>query len=134
MSLSSDSATARALPRLATLSLRTSDWWKVRSAFLVEGQRDPRRAEWYHLISKRLAELFPSGVVLGVVDLTACIAMSTTMMGGVSPLEYACGAFEPGRFAWKLENWRAVVPPRAAKGKLGLWDIEGLEVNGDKAI
>ena len=108
----------------------------VQKGFMTEPERRLASLEWVDKgrIPKSLADRFPRGVVLGVVDLVDCIRTGQANSGSFQEVEHWCGDLSPGRFAWKLINWRAVVPPRAAKGKLGLWDIEGLEVNGDKAI
>ncbi|HVB09053.1 MAG TPA: ASCH domain-containing protein [Bacillota bacterium] len=36
----------------------------------------------------------------------------------------AFGDFGPGRWAWVLEDIRPLVPPRPARGRLGLWEID----------
>lgn len=40
-----------------------------------------------------------------------------------SPVEFLCGDYTPGRFAWILEDVRPVEPVRA-KGRLGLWEYK----------
>lgn len=38
-------------------------------------------------------------------------------------VEYKCGLYEVGRYAWVLENVLAIKPIKA-KGKLGIWNFE----------
>ncbi|MFA7454891.1 MAG: DUF4031 domain-containing protein [Desulfobulbaceae bacterium] len=40
----------------------------------------------------------------------------------IADLESACGNFQPGRFAWYLEEVRPLDPPIPARGAPGLWD------------
>ena len=46
----------------------------------------------------------PRGAIIGVVEIVGCREL------------------EPGRFAWKLANPRALKKPIPARGQLGLWN------------
>jgi hypothetical protein len=37
-------------------------------------------------------------------------------------IERATGDWKPGRYAWELQNIKALVEPIPYKGKQGLWD------------
>ena len=38
-------------------------------------------------------------------------------------MEYKCGHYEVGRYAWILEDVE-IIEPIKAKGKLGIWNFE----------
>jgi activating signal cointegrator 1 len=62
------------------------------------------------------------GQAVAIVDLVDCIptaTMTTEQIGTDAPF----GNFQPGRFAWKLENLRAI-EPFAVKGRQGLFNVE----------
>ena len=57
-------------------------------------------------------------------QLVDCIEMDESYieeMKSLHPIEYCCGAYEVGRYAWVLENIE-VIEPIKAKGKLGIWN------------
>ncbi|MEK0184810.1 DNA N-6-adenine-methyltransferase [Microcoleus anatoxicus PTRS2] len=62
----------------------------------------------------------PLGAVVAIADLTDCIEMTSWFIAKVSMTEKALGDFRKGRYAWKLENVRAIEPIPAV-GKQGLW-------------
>ncbi|WP_341740056.1 ASCH domain-containing protein [Microcoleus sp. CAWBG640] len=62
----------------------------------------------------------PLGVVVALADLTDCILMDADFMRTQPDIELSCGDWEVGRYAWKLENVRAI-RPIPATGKQGLW-------------
>jgi hypothetical protein len=72
----------------------------------------------------KLFSLLPRGSVVAVATLVCC--MRTEDVPILPPnrqfLETAFGDFTPRRFAWMLENVRALKEPIPAKGALGLWD------------
>jgi hypothetical protein len=42
----------------------------------------------------------------------------------ITPRERAFGDYTPGRYAWLLKDVRHLPAPMAAKGKLGLWEVD----------
>jgi hypothetical protein len=82
-------------------------------------------------------ENLPFGMAISVVDLSDCIEMTDEFISSQSPHEIACGQWEPGRFAWKLENVQPLSKPVHIKGQQGLWNIpfeqfeQWLPRNGD---
>jgi hypothetical protein len=64
----------------------------------------------------------PFGAIVAIADLTDCIRMTEEFIEQQTDLELSCGFWEPGRFAWKLENVADVVP-EPVRGKQGLWSL-----------
>lgn len=76
---------------------------------------------------KNISEL-PAGAVVAIVELTDCILMTEEFIAAQSETEKACGNWTPNRYAWKLENVRAIEPVTIA-GKQGLWVYNHVESN-----
>lgn len=76
------------------------------------------------LLSKKEKCDFPLGSVVTIADLTDCILMDWEFIKSVSHTEKMCGDWSVGRWAWKLENIRAVEPPIVQRGYQGLWNWE----------
>jgi hypothetical protein len=68
----------------------------------------------------------PTGAIIAISNLIDVVAVEK-VVGQLDWLERACGDYSDGRFAWKLENTKALEKPIPAKGQLGLWefDLEG---------
>lgn len=62
----------------------------------------------------------PRGVLLGAADITDVIPVED-MGKYITPLEYAVGEYDPGRFAWRLENVRVFAQPIPAIGNQKMW-------------
>jgi len=62
----------------------------------------------------------PLGAVVAIAELTDCILMDEDFILKQSSFEQYLGLWEVGRYAWKLENVRAI-KPITATGKQGLW-------------
>lgn len=60
----------------------------------------------------------PRGRMLGIVDLTDC---KPTEALAVDAIDRLCGNFEPGRFAWRLDNPRLFEDPPEVKGRQGFF-------------
>lgn len=75
---------------------------------------------------KGCERIFSLGYIVLKANLTDCIKMDEEFVEKIKqdPDEYAYGFYEPGRFAWKLEDVEILVVPVAAKGKLGIWEVE----------
>ena len=65
----------------------------------------------------------PLGAVVAIASLTDCILMTEGFIAAQTDLERSTGCWEVGRFAWKLENIRAI-DPIPVKGKQGLWNLK----------
>jgi hypothetical protein len=72
------------------------------------------------------------GKVLATCQLTGCHLIGRTVGGaitldGVPPRAFSLeeeefGDYEPGRYAWRLEDVRLLATPVPARGALGLWE------------
>jgi hypothetical protein len=62
------------------------------------------------------------GMAICVANLTECYATQSMTLKQLGTVEPRFGDFTPGRYAWKLENIRPVVP-FSVKGKQGLFDV-----------
>ncbi|MGK7941211.1 MAG: ASCH domain-containing protein [Crocosphaera sp.] len=71
-------------------------------------------------------ESLPLGMALAVVDLTDCVEMTQEFIKAQSETERCCGHWEPGRFAWKLDNVKPLLQPVPIKGKQGLWKCDSM--------
>ena len=67
----------------------------------------------------------PKGMAEGIAicDLTDCVEMTPEFIAQQSQTEILCGDWQPGRYAWKLENIQPITEPFAVKGKQGLFNI-----------
>ncbi|MEQ9486168.1 DnaB-like helicase N-terminal domain-containing protein [Coleofasciculus sp. F4-SAH-05] len=65
--------------------------------------------------------LFPTSRVLAIAKLTDCIFMDESFINEQPDQELAYGLWEPGRYAWKLENIRPLKQTVTGVGALGLW-------------
>ncbi len=63
----------------------------------------------------------PVGSIVAIADLTDCIKMTEKFICSVSELEQKVGHWDIDRFAWKLENIKAI-NPILCKGAQGLWE------------
>ena len=65
----------------------------------------------------------PLGMAIALVNLTDCIKMTDEFIEAQSEHEQLCGHWEPGRFAWKLDDISPISPPISIKGQQGLWNV-----------
>ena len=66
------------------------------------------------------------GHIICRCQLVDCVEMTQNYideMKQINPIEYCCGAYEIGRYAWVLQDIE-VVEPILTKGKLGIWNYE----------
>lgn len=69
----------------------------------------------------------PRGALLGTAILTRSFQIGTSWIGTNCPdtdEDEICGNWEPGRYAWRLEDRRAFAEPIPAKGQQGFWTAE----------
>ncbi len=71
----------------------------------------------------------PRGRMLGIVDLTDCRATEAL---DVDAIDRLCGNFEPGRFAWRLDNPRLFEDPPEVKGRQGFFTWPMAPTNPEK--
>lgn len=64
----------------------------------------------------------PRAVIVAVGDLVE-IVETDSWADKVSQAERDFGDWSPGRYAWRMENIRALPEPIACRGTLGLWDV-----------
>ncbi len=64
------------------------------------------------------------GYIIAKCNLVDCIYMDETFVNKIKnekPIEYMCGEYAVGRYAWILEDIE-MIKPMEAKGHLGLWE------------
>jgi hypothetical protein len=100
--------------RRARPSARSGLWGQ----FYVNGFHDVIRAS----AAIEGPDELPRGVILCVVEL---VDVDTTWEIGkrLDRRELLYGNYGPGRFAWSLEDVRALDEPAECRGALGLWDV-----------
>jgi activating signal cointegrator 1 len=64
------------------------------------------------------------GCAVALADLTDCIRMTPTFIDEQPQTEIDTGDWRVGRFAWKLENIRRIMPPIRVTGRQGLFNAE----------
>jgi len=70
---------------------------------------------------------YPLGAVLATCQLVACVHVETLTNTTkreiyLTAQERAFGNYDPGRYAWVLDNVQQLAQPIPAKGALGLWE------------
>ncbi len=66
----------------------------------------------------------PRDCAVALVDLTDCIRMTPTFISQQSSDEIDCGDWSVGRFAWKLENIKRIMPSIPIIGRQGLFNAQ----------
>ena len=66
------------------------------------------------------------GNIICSCELVDCIEMADDFIEEIKKnrVEYICGVYEKGRYAWILDNIEVLDKPIPAKGRLGIWTIE----------
>lgn len=79
--------------------------------------------EWLDDNAARIKSL-PRGTVVATARLVKCVPVELlgTIIQPFTEQEQAFGNYEPGRYAWLLEDVRQLPEPVPAKGALGLWE------------
>lgn len=97
----------------------------------------PFHSELYlNLVSKYHLKLdpflsLPRGFALAIATLSDCQKITPELISQLSPLEFACGHWQHGYYAWKLEGIQPI-NPIAVKGKQGLWNFPSPELITNK--
>ena len=92
------------------------------------------------LNEKEASKLLKNDIQLGKIlcrcILVDCIYMDEKYIGKIKiedPINYKCGRYEVGRYAWILEDVEPLEKPIDTKGKLGIWNYsDGGIKNGNK--
>ena len=65
------------------------------------------------------------GNIICSCDLVDCVLMTEEFIEEIKKnnIEYICGFYEKGRYAWILDNIKVLDKPIPAKGHLGIWDL-----------
>lgn len=94
----------------------------IRKTALINLARD--YPEVLRVVSRKMMRPsdFPLGMAVAIADLVTTIQTHRITPIGVDD-EFTLGDFSPGRYAWKLENVRAI-DPFPVKGRQGLFDVE----------
>lgn len=79
-----------------------------------------RREPFLSALDGRTAAELPLGVIIGVVELVACLRVED--LNDLNPREECFGDYRPGRWAWLLRN-PSPLPHIAARGMPGLFDV-----------
>ena len=79
-------------------------------------------AAYLKLAEKYSFACLPLSVVVAVVELADCIQMTPEFIRQQTRQELEWGDWQPGRWAWKLQNVRMLATSVPAKGLQGLWN------------
>lgn len=74
-------------------------------------------------LSKLISPMY--GEIICKCSLVDCVLMTDEFIENLkkeNPMEYKCGHYEVGRYAWILEDIK-IIKPIKAKGKLGIWNF-----------
>ncbi|MDO4739823.1 MAG: ASCH domain-containing protein [Eubacteriales bacterium] len=117
------SLVAQGIKKMETRSWRTN----YRGELLIHASLSPvGKTERERALSELLNAPCRQGFILCRCRLADCVLIDEEFAAHLreeSPIEYLCGDYSPGRYAWILEDVRPVLPVRA-KGRLGLWECE----------
>ncbi len=67
------------------------------------------------------------GYIICKCNLVDCIYMSESFINNLKKdnyIEYLCGNYEIGRYAWILKDVKVLKYPIKVKGKLGIWNYD----------
>lgn len=70
---------------------------------------------------------FQYGAIIAKCKLVDCIYMENEWIQELkkqSPIEYLCGEYQVGRYAWILEEIESLKDPIWVKGHLGIWNVD----------
>ncbi|MDD4187648.1 MAG: ASCH domain-containing protein [Bacilli bacterium] len=80
-------------------------------------------AEYTPQISLLKEPIFDYGCIIAKCILDDCILMTEEFIEEIknNKIEYLCGDYQVGRYAWILKDIKPLVKPIPAKGSLGIW-------------
>ena len=111
-----------------TLGLKTYETrsWptKHRGKIAIHASIKPLSKERELLSEKYGIKNFSFGEIVIIADLTDCILMTEDFIKSQPQPEIDFGDWQPGHYAWKLENIEVLENPIKVSGKQGLWNID----------
>lgn len=104
--------------------------WKTtyRGELLIHASKAKTPKEWQN--NKELMNLLDApissyGQIICKCKLVDCIKMTKEYIDKIKvekPIEYLCGIYKEGRYAWVLEDIKPITPSLYAKGNLNIWE------------
>lgn len=104
--------------------------WKTtyRGELLIHASKTKTPKEWQN--NKELMNLLDApissyGQIVCKCKLVDCIKMTKEYIDKIKvekPIEYFCGIYKEGRYAWVLEDIKPITPSLYAKGNLNIWE------------
>ncbi len=83
-------------------------------------QQEPFRS----IVKRMPPEMLARGVVLGTVELRDCVRVEEIDLATLDEQERSFGNFQPGRWAWLLDDPRPLETFIPIRGRLGVFEIE----------
>lgn len=105
-----------------------------RGPLAIHAAQASARAAWAIGVSALVARDFPAGFffprggIVAVVQLVDVLEMTPELIAATAEKERRWGDWQPGRFAWKLEQPRALKWPVGLKGRQRLFNVSEAEV------
>lgn len=65
----------------------------------------------------------PLGALVGVVELVDCLPVEAVRRAGLGSVDYLCGNFEPGRYAWRAANPRPLAVAVPWRGRQSFFSV-----------
>lgn len=116
-------------------TIETRSWaTKYRGPLAIHASKGlPKKGlPWHESFDKALAETginglmeCPRGAVIATCKLVDCVKTEVIAGALQGTNELMFGDYEPGRYAWILEDIKPLPEPIPAKGMLGLWEWDG---------
>lgn len=104
--------------------------WKTTycGELLIHASKTKTPKEWQN--NKELMNLLDApissyGQIICKCKLVDCIKMTKEYIDKIKvekPIEYLCGIYKEGRYAWVLEDIKPITPSLYAKGNLNIWE------------
>lgn len=111
--------------KIETRSFKTN----YRGELYIHASSTKISKEWFNnkeLMSLVLDNNLNFGYIICKCNLVDCIYMDEEFLEKIKRdrLEYICGDYKLGRYAWVLEDIEVLDNPIYAKGKLGIWNYD----------
>jgi hypothetical protein len=92
-------------------------------ASLAKIKKDVRTNKLMNLLSNKFLSY---GYIIVKCKLVDCIYMDEEFINLIknNEIEYLCGVYEVGRYAWILEDIEVLQKPIKAKGQLSIWNYK----------
>ena len=78
-------------------------------------------SRWGYFASR--PDALPRGCIVAIGDLFDCRLINHLASASMSPLEFACGNYEPGRYGWMFRDIVTLPAPIPLRGRQGLFDL-----------